>query len=236
MKVVILAGGKGTRAYPYTQTTPKAMMPIGGQPIIMHVMQIFAEQGYRDFVLSLGWRKEVIFDYFDGLKLSWNVELIDTGAETDTGGRIEKCKHLLGETFIATYADGLCDVRLDRLVDFHRRQGGLATVTSTPLRSQYGTVVTDDDGRITEFAEKPILREHWINSGFIVFDKAVFKHWPGTNLEQHILPQLARENRIFAYKHDGFFKSMDTHKDQLELEQMCQVGNMPWKTSTRLAA
>lgn len=236
MKVVILAGGKGTRAYPYTETTPKAMMPIGGEPIIVHVMRIFAEQGYQDFVLSLGWRKEVIFDYFDGIKSTWNVELIDTGVETDTGGRIEQCKHLLGDTFIATYADGLCDVRLDKLVEFHHRQRGLATVTSTPLRSQYGTVVTDDDGRITEFTEKPLLREHWINSGFIVFDKSVFRHWRGTNLEQHILPQLARENRIFAYKHDGFFKSMDTHKDQLELEQMCQVGTMPWKTVGRTAA
>lgn len=236
MKVLILAGGKGTRAYPHTQTIPKAMMLVGGQPIIMHVMQIFAEQGHRDFVLSLGWRKEVIFDYFDGQKLSWNVELIDTGTETDTGGRVEKCKHVLGDTFIATYADGLCDVRIDKLVEFHRRQGGLATVTSTPLRSQYGTIVTQNDGRITEFTEKPLLREHWINSGFIVFDKTVFKHWRGTNLEQHILPQLARENRIFAYKHDGFFKSMDTHKDQLELDQMCQIGDTPWKVSARFAA
>jgi len=236
MKVVILAGGKGTRAYPHTETIPKAMMQIGGLPIIMHVMQIFADQGFREFVLSLGWRKEVLVEYFDNLKTSWQVDLVDTGAETDTGGRIEKCKHLLGDTFIATYADGLCDVPLHQLLNFHRRQGGLATVTSTPLRSQFGTVVAEEDGRIIEFTEKPILREHWINSGFIVFDRDVFNHWQGTNLEQHILPKLARQNRIFAYKHDGFFKSMDTHKDQLEFEQLCQLGEMPWKRATRHVA
>jgi len=236
MKVVILAGGKGTRAYPHTETIPKAMMQIGGLPIIMHVMQIFADQGFREFVLSLGWRKEVLVEYFDNLKTSWQVDLVDTGAETDTGGRIEKCKHLLGDTFIATYADGLCDVPLHQLLNFHRRQGGLATVTSTPLRSQFGTVVAEEDGRIIEFTEKPILREHWINSGFIVFDRDVFNHWQGTNLEQHILPKLARQNRIFAYKHDGFFKSRDTHKDQLEFEQLCQLGEMPWKRATRHVA
>ena len=167
---------------------PKAMMPVNGRPILLHVMQIFVQQGFHEFVLSLGWQKDVITDYFHQKNTDWDVQLIDTGVDTDTGGRIEKCKHLLGDTFMATYVDGLSDICLDRLIEFHRMHDGLATVTSVPLRSQYGTVVTDDQGRISEFQEKPILREHWINAGFFVFDKEVFNHWPGTNLERHVLP------------------------------------------------
>jgi len=229
MKVLILAGGKGTRAYPYTDSMPKAMMPVNGRPILIHVMQIFVQQGFNEFVLSLGWQKDVIIDYFHQKNVDWDVQLVDTGVETDTGGRIEKCKHLLGDTFMATYVDGLSDVCLHSLIDYHRTHDGLATLTSVPLRSQYGTVVTDERGSITEFQEKPVLREHWINAGFFVFDKEVFNHWPGTNLERHVLPELARHKQIYAYKHDGFFKSMDTYKDQQEIEQMCQVGDMPWK-------
>ena len=234
MKVLILAGGKGTRAYPYTDSMPKPMMPIGGDPILLHVMRIFIQQGFNEFVLSLGWRKDVIIDFFKEKRIDGKVELVDTGVDTDTGGRIEKCKHLLGDSFFATYGDGLSDVPLDQLLRFHRGHDGLATLTSVPLRSQYGTVVTDHEGCIEEFTEKPILRDHWINAGFFVFNKSVFDRWPGTNLERDILPSLAQDGSVFAYKHSGFFKSMDTYKDQQEIEQMCQDGMMPWKQIKRV--
>ncbi|UCE59450.1 MAG: NTP transferase domain-containing protein [Phycisphaerales bacterium] len=220
MQVVILCGGKGTRAYPYTEYLPKPMLPVAGQPILLHVMRIYAAQGIKDFILSLGHGKETIIDYFHGKKLDWNVELVDTGVETETGGRIEKCKHLLDDTFMATYADGLSDLRLDKLTEFHHSHDGLATVTCVPLVSQYGTVDLDETKRITGFHEKPVLREHWINAGFFVFDKKVFTHWTGANLEREVFPVLSQEGLLYAYQYDGFFKSMDTYKDQQELEQL----------------
>jgi glucose-1-phosphate cytidylyltransferase len=208
---------------------PKAMMPVNGQPILVQVMRIFADQGYNEFVLSLGWHKEIIIDYFHRKTLDWNVQLIDSGRETDTGGRIERCKHLLGDTFLATYVDGLADICLDRLVDFHRSHDGLATITSAPLVSQYGTMTTDRHQRVLEFAEKPVLREHWINAGFFVFDRQVFDHWTGSNLERHVFPALAEKGLVYAYRHEGFFKSMDTYKDQLEIEAMCAEGRFRWQ-------
>jgi glucose-1-phosphate cytidylyltransferase len=136
MKVVILAGGAGTRAYPFTEYLPKPMMPVGGKPILLRVMDIYARQGFREFVLSVGHRKDVILDYFEGRNFGWTIDIVDTGAATDTGGRILGCRHLLGETFMATYADGLSDVNLAELLAFHRRAGRLATITSVPLRSR----------------------------------------------------------------------------------------------------
>lgn len=236
MQIVILCGGQGTRAYPYTEYLPKPMLPINGQPILVHVMKLFAEQGHKEFVLSLGYRKEVIIDYFHQKAMDWDVELVDTGVETDTGGRIEKCKHLLRDTFIATYTDGLSDIRIDKLLSFHRSHKGLATVTSVPLRSQYGTIDFDDSGRIVGFREKPVLHEHWINAGFFVFDKEVFDHWEGDNLETDVLPALVKKNLIYAHRHNGFFKSMDTYKDQQEIERMYQNGDIKWKSSQQVKA
>jgi len=229
MQVLILCGGMGTRAYPYTEYLPKPMLPVNGQPILIHVMRIFAEQGFREFILSLGYRKEVIIDYFYQKNLDWDIKLVDTGPETDTGGRIYNCRELLGETFMATYVDGLSDIPLDRLLHFHQSHGGLATITSVPLRSQYGTLECNDTGRINCFKEKPILREHWINAGFFVFDHKVFEHWEGSNLEKEVFPALLKKKLLYAYRHDGFFKSMDTYKDQQEIEQMYREGNIVWK-------
>lgn len=225
MQVVILCGGKGTRAYPYTEYLPKPMLPIAGQPILLHVMRIYASQGFRQFILSLGQGKETILDYFDGKQLDWDVQMVDTGVETLTGGRIAKCRHLLKGPFMATYSDGLSDIRLDRLCEFHRRHGGLATVTSVPLVSQYGTLDLDKDQRIMAFHEKPTLRDHWINAGFFVFEQEVFDHWEGANLEQEVFPVLAKKGLLYAYQHDGFFKSVDTFKDQQELERLLSDGN-----------
>ncbi len=229
MQVLILCGGAGTRAYPFTEYMPKPMLPIDGTPILVHVMRIFADQGHQDFVLSVGYRKKVIQDYFEKKDLDWKIEFVDTGELTDTGGRILYCKHVLRDTFFATYADGLSDVPLDRLVGFHESHGGLATITAVPLVSQYGTLEMDPSGRVCSFREKPILREHWINAGFFVFDHRVFEHWKGASLEREVFPNLAREGLVYSYRHAGFFKSMDSYKDQQELERMVDEGATPWR-------
>lgn len=231
MKVVILAGGSGTRAYPFTEYLPKPMMPVGGKPILVRVMDLYARQGITEFVVSVGHRKEVIIDYFDGRDFGWKVDIVDTGATTDTGGRIRGCRHLLGETFMATYGDGLSDVVFADLLAFHRRAGRLATITSVPLRSQYGTIEADADGTIRDFREKPVLREHWINAGFFVMDRRIFDHWQGENLEREVFPNLLPGRHLATFRHDGFFKSMDTYKDQQEIEAMFAEGNLPWLRS-----
>lgn len=220
MQVVILAGGKGTRAYPFTEYLPKPMMPVGGKPMLLQIMQLFASQGHREFIISLGHRKEVILDYFAQKDTDLDITLVDTGEETDTAGRIYNCRGLLREQFMATYGDGLCDVPLDRLLAFHDAHGGLATLTSVPLQSQYGTVEFDADSRVTGFREKPRLKSHWINAGFFVMNKAVFEHWEGGNLERQVFPRLLEKGMLYTYRHDGFFKSMDTYKDQQELEEI----------------
>ena len=224
MQVVILCGGKGTRAYPLSIEVPKPMLPVNGQPILEHVMRIYANQGHTDFVLSVGYKKEVIVDYFKGRFPNWHIEFVDTGLETNTGGRIARCRKILEETFFATYADGLGNVQLDRLLAFHHNHGGVGTVTGVPLPSQYGTMDFDEAGRVLRFREKPILRDYWINGGFFVFDRAAFDFWEGENLETEVLPALSRRGLLYVYRHEGFWKSMDTHKDQQELNRMHDQG------------
>jgi glucose-1-phosphate cytidylyltransferase len=227
MKVVILCGGKGTRSYPFTEYFPKPMMPIAGSPILVHLMRIYARQGFSEFVLSAGHRKEILDDYFDGRFPDWDITIVDTGSDADTGDRIRRVAEHVDDTFFATYGDGLGDIDLHALLRFHRRSAGLATVTSVPLRSQYGTLVFDDKGRVNEFHEKPVIRDYWINAGFFVFEKRAFEHWEGKNLESHVLPHLAARNGLFSYSHEGFWKSMDTSKDQQELERLYAQG-APW--------
>lgn len=233
MKTVILAGGKGTRAYPYTAFLPKPMMPVGGKPMLARIMELFASQGHRDFVLSVGYLKDIIVDYFDGKQTDWQVSIVDTGTESDTGERVRGCREHLTEPFFVTYGDGLSDVPLDQLLTFHRQHGKLVTITSVPLVSQYGTLETDSQGRVIEFREKPRLDGHWINAGFFVMQPAVFDHWRGQNLEREILPSLAADDQLYCYRHDGFFKSMDTQKDQQELEELfARTSSAPSRNGT----
>jgi glucose-1-phosphate cytidylyltransferase len=227
-RVVILCGGKGTRSYPFTEYFPKVMMPVNGTPILVHLMRIYAAQGFTSFVLCAGHRKELLYDYFDDRFHNWNVDIVDTGEDSDTGERVRRCADYLGNTFFATYGDGLGNLDMHALLDFHQRHGSLATVTTVPLRSQYGRVVSADGGRVTHFAEKPIVRDHWINAGFFVFEKSVFDFWEGTNLESHVLPGLARREVLYSYMHRGFWKSMDTSKDQQEMERLYKSGAPPW--------
>lgn len=228
VKVVILCGGKGTRSYPFTEYFPKVMMPVNGTPILVHLMRIYAAQGFSDFILAAGHRKEMLYDYFDGRFPQWNIRIVDTGDDADTGDRIVRCDPYVGERFFATYGDGLGDLDLHALLDGHRRAGGLATLTTVPLRSQYGLVVFDEAGRINRFEEKPLIHDYWINAGFFVFEKAALKHWKGHNLERDVLPEFARHDQLFVYKHMHFWKSMDTSKDQQELEGLYNNGKAPW--------
>lgn len=224
MQVVILCGGKGTRSQPFTSYHPKPMMPIGGKPILAHLMHLYAEQGFTDFVLAAGHRQEILQDYFEGRFPQWTIRIVDTGEESDTGERIRRCAPHVGDRFFATYGDGLGDVRLDDLLRFHIATPGCATVTSVPLRSQYGTVITDEHGRVLRFDEKPVLDQHWINAGFFVFDRRVFDVWEGQNLEREVLPRLADLGELYAFQHRGFWKSMDTAKDQEEFELLHSLG------------
>lgn len=234
--VVILCGGKGTRSYPFTEYFPKVMMPICGTPIVVHLMRVYAAQGFREFVLAAGHRKEILFDYFKGRFTEWDVQIVDTGEASDTGERIRRCAGHIGDTFFATYGDGLGNVDLHGLLDFHRHSGGLATLTSVPLRSQYGTIHFNKDGRVDRFAEKPVIQDCWINAGFFAFEKRVFDYWHGQNLETEILPQLARRGALYTYLHEGFWKSMDTSKDQQEMEAVHLGGMPPWMRMERLDA
>jgi glucose-1-phosphate cytidylyltransferase len=235
MDVIILCGGKGTRAYPFSDLFPKVMMPVGGTPILVHLMKIYAEQGFTNFILAAGHRQEILRDYFDGRFTDWKVRIVDTGAESDTGERIRRCAPYASESFFATYGDGLGDVDLHALVRAHRQHGARATLTSVPLRSQYGTVHFDADGRVQRFQEKPVIGDYWINAGFFVFHRSVFNK-AGGNLETDILPQLANSGELFVYRHCGFWKSMDTSKDQQEMESLINSDAAPWQDVRRMQA
>jgi glucose-1-phosphate cytidylyltransferase len=234
--VVILCGGKGTRSYPFTEYFPKVMMPINGSPILVHLMRIYAAQGFTRFVLATGYRKEMIYDYFDGRFQNWSIEIVDTGADSDTGERIAKCRHYVQGTFLATYGDGLGDVDLSALLACHRNAGTLATLTTVPLRSQYGMVVFDQSGKVERFQEKPVIQDYWINAGFFVLESRVFGSWHGRNLEQEVLPALAARRELAIYQHRGFWKSMDTSKDQQEMEGLYVNGVAPWCAPKAMAA
>ena len=227
--VVILCGGRGTRSYPFTEYFPKVMMPINGTPILVHLMRIYADRGFTRFILAAGYRKEMLIDYFGGRFPEWQVDIVDTGEDADTGERIARCASRVGRRFFATYGDGLGDLELSELLAEHERSGALATLTTVPLRSQYGLLVFDQTtNRVQRFEEKPLIRDYWINAGFFVFDREVFDFWEGTNLERDVLPALARGRQLGVYKHQGFWKSMDTSKDQQEMESLCRNGSAPW--------
>lgn len=236
MQTVILCGGRGTRSYPFTEYFPKVMMPIGGTPVIVHLMKIYAAQGFRDFVLAAGHRQEILIDYFSGRFEDWSIRIVDTGEDSDTGERVARCRPYLADRFFVTYGDGLGDIDLHQLLDTHTRCGGLATVTTVPLRSQYGTVDFDSDGRVCKFREKPVIRDCWINAGFFALENRAFDSWTGRNLETDVLPKFAADGELYTHQHGGFWKSMDTSKDQMELEHILNMGAPPWLPAPILRA
>ncbi len=228
MKVVILCGGKGVRAFPFTTYLPKPMLPLQGSPVLTRVIKSFIAQGFHEFILAAGYGKAAIDDYFEGKDLGAAIDIVDTGDDADTGDRIYSCRDRVGDLFIATYADGFCDVNLRQLIEFHNNHDGLISITSVPLISQYGVLTVEDDGKVDEMREKPLIQEHWINAGFMVFDRKVFDRWHGHNLEREVLPALIEEGRVYAYRHKGFFKSVDNYKDVMEFEDLISDGSIPW--------
>lgn len=228
MQTVILCGGRGTRAYPHTLEVPKPLLEVGPEPVLRHLMGIYAGQGFTEFVLAAGYKLELLERFAADLPAEWNVDVIDTGETTNTGGRVARCRDLLADTFFLTYADGLGDVDLPALLEFHLDHPGSATLTTVPLPSQYGTIEIGEAGRVASFAEKPRLMEHCINAGFFVVDQRAFDWWVGDDLEREVLPALGRAGELYAYRHDGFWRSLDTYKDALELGALCEQGLPPW--------
>jgi len=254
MQVVILCGGKGTRLQEKTQYIPKVLVEVGGQPILWHIMKGYASFSYTGFVLCLGYLGDKIRDYFrnHGTVLpdqrfapslaetiryqtargqTWQITGVDTGLETNTGGRIRRVAPFIeGDTFFATYGDGVADLDLPALLDFHHSHGRIATLTAVNPISQFGIVELDGRGVITAFREKPRLKE-WVNGGFFVFNRAIFDYLQDNSvLERAPFERLARERQIMAYQHRGFWACMDTYKDTLLLDSLWRSGQAPWKT------
>ena len=252
MKVVILAGGLGTRLSEETEIKPKPMVEIGGHPILWHIMKHFAHHGFNEFFIALGHRGEIVKRFFlDYCSLSgsmtvdlsqgvvdaqdrdcenWIVHLKNTGPETNTGGRIKRLEPWLTETFMVTYGDGVCDVNLQDLLRFHRAHGRIATVTAVRPPARFGGLVFDGD-LVSDFTEKPQIGEGWINGGFLVFEPAMFKYLAGddSSLEADALENLARDRQLAAYRHESFWQCMDTLRDKRLLESLWREGQAPWK-------
>ena len=226
---MILCGGRGTRAYPHTVDLPKPLLEVDDRPILAHVMAIYAAQGFSEFVLAGGFCVDRVVEFARTCPRDWRVDVVDTGEDTNTGGRVRRVRdHITSDTFFVTYGDGVGDVDLAALLAFHRRHPGAATLTTVPLPSQYGTIDVDRSGRVDAFREKPRLHDHLINAGFFAFDERVFDIWAGEDLERDVLPALGDRGELYAYRHLGFWRSMDTYKDAQELSELCRAGHPPW--------
>jgi glucose-1-phosphate cytidylyltransferase len=230
-KVAILCGGRGTRLQERTHAIPKALVEIGGRPILWHVIGIYAAQGFRRFLLLTGYRGEMIAD-FAGLETwpeSVEVECLDTGIETPTGGRVAKAAGRLRDaTFCLTYADGVADIDLEALLSFHARQEALATITVVRPHSPWGIAAIDEHDRVTAFHEKPRLEE-WINGGFLCVEPAFLDYLEEDSvLERGPLERAAADGRLAAYRHHGFWDCMDTYKDAATLNDLWEAGEAPW--------
>jgi glucose-1-phosphate cytidylyltransferase len=259
MKVVIFAGGLGTRLSEETSVRPKPMVEIGGKPILWHIMKTYSHYGYNDFIVCLGYKGNVIKEYFINYFLynsditvqlhdnkldihyanteSFRVTLVETGLETNTAGRLQKIKpYVEKETFMLTYGDGVADININELISFHQQHGKLATLTSIVLPSRYGKIKTDGNSLVTSFEEKPKDEGYWINGGFFVLNPAIFKYLEGdmerVQWEKKPLTEIAKDRQLVAYKHNGFWKCMDALRDKIELEELWNEGNAPWKIWT----
>jgi glucose-1-phosphate cytidylyltransferase len=255
MKVVILAGGRGTRISEETGVLPKPMIEIGGKPIIWHIMKLCSCYGLNDFIICLGYKGYMIKEYFSHyfmhmsditIDLSknetkihttvsepWKITLVDTGLETMTGGRLKRVQKYVGnESFMLTYGDGLADVNMQKLVDFHKAGKCLATLTAIQNSGRFGVLDLSQEAKVVSFLEKPINEGGWINGGFFVLEPEVFdfiNSGDATVWEREPLEELAKNGKLCAYKHNGFWNCMDTLRDKLELERIWQSGKVPWK-------
>ena len=254
MKVVILAGGLGTRLSEETGIKPKPMVEIGGMPILWHIMKIYSAYGFNDFVICLGYKGYMIKEFFGNYFLHksdvtidlaensvkvldtkvepWKITLVDTGAETMTGGRIKRIQKYIGnEPFMFTYGDGVSDVNILHLLEYHKKQGKYCTLTATQPAGKYGALIINNYGIVDSFQEKPRGDKNWINGGFFVCEPQVFDYIAGdeTFWERDPMENLAKQNQLAAYQHEGFWRPMDTLRDKTDLEELWNTGNAPWK-------
>ena len=254
MKVGIMAGGLGPRLGEETEVRPKPMVEVGGRPILWHILKHYSHHGFGKFFIALGYKGEHIKRYFldfgslsgslrintarnavlplDPVSENWDLHLIDTGSQSNTGGRVLRmAPYLKGETFMVTYGDEVSNVDVRALLEFHRRQGKLVTLTAVRPPARFGGLLFDGD-MVAEFTEKPQAGEGWINGGFLVCEPGIFDYLQGdaTSLEAETLERLARAGQLAAYKHDGFWQCMDTLRDKKILEDLWQKGSAPWKT------
>jgi glucose-1-phosphate cytidylyltransferase len=255
MKVLILAGGFGTRLSEETSVTPKPMVEVGGRPILWHIMKSYSHYGFNEFVILLGYKGYYIKEFFANYFLHqsdvtfdlatgemnvhrnesepWKVTLLDTGLNTMTGGRIKKASEIINnEPFMLTYGDGVCDVDISELVDFHKEHKKLITMTSIQPEGRFGALEINADNVITNFHEKPKGDGAWINAGYFVCQPEVLNYIGGasTVFEKEPLEKLAREEQLVSYKHDGFWKCMDTLRDKIQLNEMWESKEAKWKT------
>jgi glucose-1-phosphate cytidylyltransferase len=230
MQVVILAGGFGTRLSEETDLIPKPMVRIGDIPILQHIMNFYSNFGHNDFILALGYKAEVIEEYFSSIKNhNWNINLVDTGLETSTGGRIKKLEYQLDDDFMLTYGDGLSNLNIENLLDHHKRFGKIATVTAVRPPARFGTIELSN-GMVTKFAEKDPQDAGWVNGGFFCLKKKIctFISDFETSFESEPLNKLVAINELSAYEHHGWWQPMDTLRDKRALESLWKKGEAPW--------
>ncbi len=232
MKVVILAGGYGTRLAEYTSTIPKPMVEIGGEPILTHIMKIYKSFSIDDFIIAAGYKKEVIINYYKNSKEFKNLKIIDTGKDTMTGGRLLRLKPMFtkNENFFMTYGDGLCDLDLSKLKKFHINHGKLATVTAVHPPVKFGELEIVKD-KVKKFEEKPQAKAGWINGGFFVLNYKVFDYIKddSTLFERQPMEKLVNEEELMAFKYEGFWKNMDNLRDKIILDKMWDENKVAWK-------
>jgi len=252
MKVIILAGGYGTRLAEYTESIPKPMVPIGDKPILFHIMERYAHYGHKDFYIALGYKSSTIKDYFlkyhalnsdfkinlgsgkidyqNSSKVDWNVTLVETGQNTMTGGRLKRLQSYIGnDTCLMTYGDGVSDIDINELVEFHKNHGKLATLTAVRPTARFGEL-NFDEKKVTSFKEKPQIQEGRVNGGFFVFEPKFFDYINDDSimLEREPLNKAVQNEELMAFFHDGFWQCMDTKRDKELLERLWESGSAPW--------
>jgi glucose-1-phosphate cytidylyltransferase len=256
MKTIILCGGIGYRLKEETEFKPKPMVYVGNKPILWHIMKIYAQYGYEDFILALGYKADYIKEFFLSQKAftsdftlntkthktkyyldsrdevdNFTITFVDTGLNTQVGERILKCQKYIpenDENFMVTYGDGVSDINIDKLVEFHKKQKTIGTLTGIHPHSRFGSIGTNKDNLIRNFSEKPVLND-WINGGYMVFNKKFFKYLREGEMEHPGLTRLVREKQLSIFKHEGFWYAVDTNKELEELNNVWSSGNIPWK-------
>ncbi len=255
MKVLILAGGYGTRLSEETDIRPKPMVEIGGRPILWHIMKIYSHYGFNDFIILLGYKGYYIKEYFANYFLHqsdvtidlstnkievhnhksepWRVTLLDTGLNSMTGGRVKRARNFVGdETFMLTYGDGVADIDIPKLLTFHKGHGKAMTITSSQPEGRFGALAIDKTNKVTAYLEKPSGDGNWINAGFFVCEPKIFDYiteGDNTVFEQAPLQNMAKDGEIYTYTHDGFWKPMDTLRDKMQLQKLWETNQAPWK-------